>query len=157
MATSIHNVRRNFIYQLEQIVPDCASIGRRFEAVDRLRLGDDGNTTGRARDFIVRRQSAEEDRQPTDMTIREAWHEYQVRIAYPTTLGSEGDLEDIILQDRHQVCERLRDSQYFVGYSGATSTSVGLLNRYRTEDTLDDTGPVWVVLYGFRCLIREDI
>jgi len=156
MATSLHRVRQNFIYQMEQISPTSTIVGRRFLVVDRLILDEkNGNNPGRARDFVVLWNGSRQDREPTDWYAREALHEYVVRVSYPTALGTESEINDAIAQDRHDLIERLRTQTYFVGYSGSTTTDVGLMRRTRVRDVLDTDGPVWVHTYEFECLIRE--
>jgi hypothetical protein len=120
-------------------------------------MNPEGDSTGRARDFVIRRRGSEEDLEPTDMSLREAWHEYDLRVSYPEAIGLEADLADIMDQDRHDICERLRSDTYFVGITGAASQSVGLLRRWRVFDELNDDGPVWIQTYRWRCLIRETI
>jgi len=159
MATSLHQVRRNFAYQLEQIAPTNTNIERRFLALDRMRMIAAGNTTGQARDFTIQRMRADEDQEPTDMSLREAWHEFELRIHYPKAIGLELDLGDIMDQDRHQICERLRNGTYYVGIASDSTLAIGLLNRVRLFDELDedndDNGDVWVQIHRWRCLVRE--
>lgn len=157
MATSLHRVRQNFAYQLEQISPTSTIVGRPFLCVDRLKLDAQGNSTGRARDCTVLWNGSRQDREPTDWYAREALHEYVVRVSYPTALGTEAEINDAIAQDRHDLIERLRTQTYFVGYAGSTTTDVGLMRRTRVRDVLDTDGPVWVHTYEFECLIREAI
>lgn len=157
MASSLHRVRQNFAYQMAQISPTSTIVGRGFLIVDELRLGPEGNATGRARDFTVEWVGAAQDREPTDGYVREAVHEYRMRVSYPTILGTQQQIMDAIAQDRHDVIERLRPQTYYVGYAGSASTDVGLMRRTRTRDYLSTDGPVWVHVYEFDCLVRETI
>ena len=158
MATSMHRVRQNFAYQLEQIAPTSTIVARGFLEVDTLRLDAQGNASGRARDFTIAWDSARGDLEPTDGYRREAVHSYLLRVSYPTILGSEGDIMDAIAQDRHDAIERLRPQTYYVGYSAdAPTTDVGLMRRTRLRDYLIKEGPVWVHAYEFECLVREAV
>jgi hypothetical protein len=156
MATGLHLVRRNFRYQLEQITPTYTGIARAFLGLDRVRAIQPGNSSGQARDFIVKRLGAAEDIEPTCKAARFAWHDYQLDVYYPEAIGLEHDLDDVIEQDRHDVIERLRAGAYRVGYDAShTTTDVGLQHRYRVTDEIDDSGDVWVVTYLWRCQIME--
>jgi len=157
MATTLHRVRQNFAYQLGQIAPTSTIVGRRFLEVDTLRLDPQGNNVGRARDFTVAWDGSRQDREPTDGYLREALHGYELRCSYPTALGTESAINDAIVQDRHDWIERLRPQLYYVGYAGDASGATGLMRRTRVRDYLIKDGPVWVCVYEFECLVREDV
>ena len=88
--------------------------------------------------------------------MREANHLYQVKFAYPTAVGLEADIDEMMDLDRHDVLKRLRDDQYFVGVEGSSTQATGLLLRRRLSDELDDSGKVWIQVFEFDCLIREE-
>ena len=158
MATTLHRARQNFAYQLEQISPTSTIVGRGFLVVDELRLDAAGsNAVGHARDFTIAWEGSRQDAEPTDGYLREAVHGYELRISYPTALGTEGAIMDAIAQDRHDVIERLRPQAYFTGYAGDASGATGLMRRTRTRDYLIKDGPVWVHVYEFECLVYEAV
>jgi hypothetical protein len=155
--TTLHNVRRNFAYQLEQLTLTSTAVARGLLQLDSLRQQPIGNSSGRARDFTIRRVHSDADNDPIEASWREAWHEYELRIAYPSIIGDGDDLplRDLIAQDRDDISACLRDSASFVGIAGDAARNVGLLNRYSLGDEIDTDGPVCVQRHVWRCLIRE--
>lgn len=162
MATTLHNVRLNFIAKLEAISPTSSIVNRGFENVDRIRMGADetdtdsfGNSSGRARDFLVKRLGSTEDRDPTRSAMREAVHEYEITVAYPTCLGLENAVHEIMDIDRNDILEALRDRATFTGIPGDGSATTGIQTRIRIGDNLEDDGAVWRQIYRFACRVKE--
>jgi hypothetical protein len=164
VATNLHRVRLNFVFRLEAISPTDDLVDRGFRNVDRLRLGADedqadafGNESGRARDFVVKRLSSGEDHDPSRNAIRECTHEYEIVIAYPTCLGLEHDIHEIMDRDRHDMIEALRDKPSYTGIPGDASAATGLMWRRRLGDALEDDGAVWRQVYRYAAKVREDV
>lgn len=151
IATTLDAVRLNFQTQIEGVSPHYSKISRGFLLVDRLEFGEKGNTTGRARDFTVVRRGAAGDREPTRSFFREAIHGYEITVSYPTAVGRETDLHEMIAKDRHQLIEALRDSTAF------DTANTGLWDRRRVADRLDDAGPVWAMVYQYDVRARENV
>jgi hypothetical protein len=162
MATNLHNARLNFVYRLELISPTYSKVSRGFRVVDRIKLGGDpaergsfGNESGRARDFVVKRMGSGPDIDPSRLGTREALHEYEITIAYPTAVGLEPDIHEMMDTDRHDIDAALRSSTTFTGIVGNTSAASGITTRIRQGDQLDDDGDVWLQVYRYACRVRE--
>lgn len=150
MATNLHRVLENFIYQIEQISPTSTLQRSRFINFDPSMTNPDV-----ARNFYVEWMDSDPDLSSSDSDRREASHQYRVHVFYPFIL-SWNKMHELISKDRHDLAHRLRRKQYCVGYSGNTSAEIGLLNRNRSGDELNKTGDVWELSIGWRCKISED-
>jgi hypothetical protein len=156
MATTLHRVPENFIYQVEQIVPTYQ--GR---TVPRFRSFEpDGGeqvpeATGGLRMFFVEWLSSGPDGGATMEPLRESEHLVQLHVEYPFVLKWE-EMHMLVLQDRHDLIKRLRDPQYFVGYKGSTSGATGMFARWRLRDLLDKTTRLWRYSSQWRCTVREE-
>lgn len=158
MATDLHNARLNFVAQLEGITPTYARVGRLFRLTDGLRgAALDGDSSGRARDFAVTWRGSAADKEPSDMTIREAWHDMEIVVAYPIAIGREDDLNEMIVKDRHDIIAALRLSSSYKGIPGNSTQSTGIVRRWRTADELNTEGVVWLLTQRWDTLVREVI
>jgi hypothetical protein len=162
VATNLHNARLNFVYRLELVSPTYTKIERGFKVVDRIKMGIDrdeqasfGNSTGRARDFIIARMGSGKDIDPSRLGTREAMHEYEITIAYPTAIGLEPDIHEMMDKDRHDIDAALRASTTFTGIPSNSSAASGITTRIRQADQLDDEGAVWLQIYRYECRVRE--
>lgn len=160
MASVLFKVRLNFVFRLEAITPSYTKITTPFKLTRSLKgrgVETAGNSSGNARIFTVRRLGADKDLEPTDGASRWAWHQYEFRIAYPTAIGDEDDLSEMMDTDRNDIHFALYLKSSFTGITGASSAATGLVLRTRLEDRLDDEGAVWVQTYRYNCQVREDL
>jgi hypothetical protein len=156
-------VASNFAHRLEAIAPTCELVGRPFRRVDRIKLGGDaearqsfGNSSGRCRDFVIQRRESAEDVDASCAMLREAWHTQRFAVAYPTCIGTEHELHELMDIDRNDVVEALRHRSSFRGTVANSCAFTGLQVRRRESDFLDDSEDVWLQVYQYRCLVRED-
>jgi len=162
-AAFAHRVRQNFVFRIEALTPTATdgNLRTQFRERDPTRVDAD-QASGLARTFTVKWLSADEDVGITDFTTRDAWHTYEVRVAYPADKLPYSTLQDVMLQDRHDILLALRNADNFVGFPGTGngSTAIGLENRVRVEDELDegdnDEVITWTWRAVFRCNILED-
>ena len=157
MATSLHLVHTNFIYQLELLTPTNTLTSKKFHSIDPLRLSED-LTTGLIRAFWVTWQGSDGNVVPTDLYDHYANHMFEVAVAY--SVGPDGlkheDAHQIILQDRFDISQALRDPDKFDGYNSSNpNTAIGLENRYRTQDELDRDDFAWILRQSWQCTVRE--
>jgi len=160
---SLANAWGNFVYRIEAIDPACDIVKRKFAAVDRLKMGADenklysfGNSSGRARDFTLARIETEEDSAETRSMFRAALHRFELSFAYPTCLGTENEIHEIMDRDRHDVIEALRHQSGFHGTWDDPCAFTGIKVRKREDDRLEDSGAVWVQHFRYRCRIKEN-
>ncbi len=156
MATKLHRVYQNFGYQVSLISPT-ASDGNprdRFFEIDPERDTVD-DSPGLTRGFSVLWRGSDQDNL-TDFYDRWAEHDFQLEVYYSTKL-KHGTLHRLILQDRHDICERLRSDAYFVGYDADNpSADIGLGKRIRMSDEIDtDSAVVWILRQQWRCHVQE--
>lgn len=162
--STLYRVRKNFVYRIEAIDPTYSRISARFRCVDRLRLSGEreekdefGNNAGRAREFTVVRQGGGPELQPTHNTHRHREHTYSVRVAYPSAIGLEADVHEMMARDMDDILEALRRSDNNIGVTGDATAATGIDHRWLEGDELDDSGPVWVQTYEFSVRAREVI
>ena len=155
MATSAHYVYSNFVWRLETLTPTgtVGNLRSRFVSYDPLR--DDAAAMPSSRNFTVSWTGSAIDESPTDLYDRVAEHSYEIEIHYDPTLKWQ-TLQEIILQDRHDISKRLRDPAYFVGYDAShSSTEIYLKNRIRTGDSLVRDATLVTLRQQYRCMIWE--
>jgi hypothetical protein len=154
MATTLHRVRQNFIWRMENITPTAtlANLRTGFVHIDPTRESAD---PAASRTFSLRWLRAEEDHGITDGASYEANHFWQLDVNYAAALGY-ANVQDIGLQDRFDVLGDLQESN-LVGYDADnTSTELNLHSRTREDDELiTDSEITWVWRYVWRTNIRE--
>jgi hypothetical protein len=157
MSAAANNVLSNFRWRIESITPTATRPGKGFKFVDPLRLDPDVST-GTARNFSVYWENSEADLEPSDMMVRFADHTYLVEISYPASKFKIDDLQEIILQDRHDIIKAIHNPSSYVGIdANSTTASIGLHARHRLEDSLSREGEsTWYFRQRWRCTIQED-
>lgn len=156
MATSIHLLFENFRYWIQQTTATNTKVRNKFESYDPFRVQPE-SSTGWLRKFYIDWQSSNEDIGATDMTAREAWHLFNVKLVYPARLP-QLDMMQLITQDRHDILKTLRDPDKRFGYDAShTTTDVNLMNRIRTGDqlSLNNDAEIFDLTIQYKCLIRE--
>jgi len=140
MATSIHNVLRNFVWRIETTTPqDTTTETKGFSFIDPHR--DDLSVMGAARLFTINYISGEPDSEwHAGIDARRGDHVIQVELWYP--LGVDGfgwlDVQALMLADRHVLIKQLRDDTKWVGYDADnTSGSIGLHKRWPAGEELE--------------------
>lgn len=158
MTTSIHRLIGNFEYHISSIVPTNTTVKNRFESYDPMKDNVPDSSAG-CRKFYVEYMSSESEGGATDIVSREAWHTVNVHIEYPCRFGFN-DTQIMILQDRHQVIKKLRDTTSWVGYRDLTGTdataNIGLIHRLSAGTALTKISPeLWRLTYQFKCYQLE--
>lgn len=162
MASNLHHVRDNFAFRLEAISPTFTQVDRGFLLVDEIRFATNadpphlyGNSTGRARDFTVRRASFSRPSERGNLqTLRAGRNLYELRIGYPTAIGPE--IHEMIDKDADDVIQALDISTAFVGTRKNPTQATGLNTRHLKGDVKVDTSrAVWVVTYPWDCYVTE--
>lgn len=154
MATQLHRILENFEWRLETLTPTTGKT--KFKVVDPIN-DDIGDHSGSFRRFYVEWESSQEDLTMTDGYSRRAEHSIRLTVFYPASKArSHKDLRSIILQDRHDIIKRLRDTQYYNGFNADnSSTDLGLEYRQRLDDELTTGEHLWVFEMTFECTIEE--
>lgn len=171
MAATLHRVRENFIYWIEQITPtNTSAVDREFQWVDSARFSASGDSSGHARNFDVVWSPGEEDHIVGSQLVidalnsRIAEHMFVVRLFLPASWLS-GDLHNVMLDDRHDVIKQLGDPAKWVGYDASnTTTEIGLYDRVKVTEELvkeaadsddEDEADSYVLNMVFRCVVEE--
>jgi hypothetical protein len=169
VATNLHNARLNFVFQLAAITPTYTAIPGTFFVVDRIKRGINpedpktfGNSTGYARAFTIRRLGSNADTEPLDMVRRYAPHEFELVVAYPTAIGLEPEVHEMMDLDRHDMIGELTaygsSDSNVVGIPADAAAATGIVSRRRENDRLVDTdgAGVWLQVYRWVCKIKEE-
>lgn len=129
MASRADSVLRNFRWRVESTAPTHQRPLKPFRWIDPRRVDSDGSPTTRL--FHVQWLDGDDDRDAsvTDMVERRAVHRFQLDVLYPREYESML-LQEIVLQDRHDIIKALRDDRLWVGTSAADPLSdIGLKSR----------------------------
>jgi len=154
MSTNAHRVADNIAWNLQIMVPTLAN-RKRFRQYDPWDL-EPGDQSGEIRAFYVEWSGSSEDVEPTDLFDRVSDHEYEIRIKYPTIDSSYQNLQRVILQDRHDINNTLRNPDLWVGYSKTQTTAdIGLWNRKRIGDEIVRDDDSWEFVSRWLCVIQE--
>jgi hypothetical protein len=152
MATLLHRVSDNFIYQIQQISPTSSITRNRYVVHEPSRNSEPWSA---ARQFHVEWTDSDNELDSSDSDYREAWHNFLVSVIYPLEY-SDAQLERLILLDRHDLAKRLRRKEFAKGVTGDASLKVGLMNRHRTGDELNrDSDSHWILTTKWRCKVQE--
>ena len=154
MSTNAHNIIKNFNYQIESITPTNQKKKNSFRHYNPY-ASDPSKSAFRR--FFVQWHGSDPDYAATDLDHREAPHQLRLHVDYPTTIDSD-DLEEMILQDRHDLIKKLRDSTSYVGISkDNTTAATGLMRRLRIGDATEREQFPGVVrlMIDWECKIEE--
>jgi hypothetical protein len=152
MATLLHRVSDNFVYQIQQITPTSTISRNQYRVHEPSRNAEPWSA---ARQFYIQWTDSDNDMDASDSDYREAWHNYLVHVIYPIDY-SDDKLEEMILLDRHDLAKRLRRKEFTKGVDGDASLEVGLMNRHRTGDELNrDNDSFWILTTKWRCKVQE--
>ena len=153
MAAQVHNVLSNFYYWIKSIAPTSGLVQQRFYDIDPESV-DVEVQSGFARAFFVEWKDSDADQWATDSDHREAKHNFHVVVHYPLVLPWD-KMHELISKDRHDIVKVLRRKSSAIGIAGSTTLDIGLMNRERTGDRLDNNGAVWILTTSWRCKIAE--
>ena len=153
MATFAHNVIDNFRYRLETLTPTAG--GRPFRFADPF-ADEIGNQSGSKRRFFVAWTGSGPDTDLTDMRERTAEHDYVLTVFYPTANQNFHELTKLVLQDRHDIVDLLRDPTSWVGTDADnTTTALGIYHRMRSGDELTLDDDVWSLEISWTITLNE--
>jgi len=162
MSTSAHLVLENFYWRLLGLTPAAsatqATPAARFFECDPVLEGVAGKVRGVVVTWLGSDEEHNVDGEPLvdPLTDRTATHRFRVEIYYSRMLRHRA-LQQLILQDRHDVTKDLRAEASQVGYDDShTATNLGLYYRIREADELDESDPehlTWRSIW--RCVIQE--
>ena len=136
MASNADRVLSNFRWRVESISPTHQRPRKPFRWLDLATVDADRHPVARV--FQVRwlREDDTGD-SVTDLVERRALHRYVLEVAYATDYDLV-TLQEIILQDRHDIIKALRDPRLFVGTSSSdASADIGLQARRHIDARLE--------------------
>ena len=149
-----YQVIENFNQWIEAIDPSGGQVIARFNRIDPLLLKG-GETSGASRDFWVEWLGSDEDTAPSNLTQRQAWHEYQLTVLYPDALGFK-ERAELMAYDRHDLALRLRNPLYYVGGTESSSDDIGIEQRIRVSDSIEEhTSEIAALVMIWRVQISE--
>mgnify|MGYP001573817011 CR=1 FL=1 len=157
MSTNLHRLIENFTYWTQALAPTNTTVRNRFEVIDPFQYPEPPTDSAGLRKFYIEYMGSAEDLAATDLDNREAWHSVRQHVWYPTCLPFN-TLQMMVIQDRHDLVKRGRDSTYQKGYdSSHTATDFGLMRRLRKADTINrQTGAaLWILSIEWLCFSRE--
>ena len=146
--SSASNIISNFEYQISQISPTSTTKRELFAPWDVSRNEEPSKSSFRK--YWIDWQGSDEDEDGSNANAREAHHRFMLNVSYPVTLP-HNTLTKLVLDDRHDLCKRLRDHQYVVGIAGATTQDVGIIWRKRIGDDIDKKTyeDCWILMIQF--------
>jgi hypothetical protein len=157
MASQADRVLRNFRWRIESTAPTHQRPRKPFRWMDLAQMDPDNHPALRL--FQVRwlGEGQDDGDSVTDLAERRALHRYGIEVFYAADYDLEV-IQEIILQDRHDLLKTLRDPRLFVGTGSGDSTSdVGLQARrsvgIRTD--FDDEERSIILRLEYECEIWE--
>lgn len=156
MASTADLVLKNICWTIESITPTHSRPDKNFRWFDRTSF-DPESSAGIVRLFSVLWQNQSEELGITDTEDREANHTYVISVAYPPDGYRLSLLQEIILQDRHDIIKALRDPNSWDGYNSKnTTTDIGLYNReFKSAEMIEVNDSVWELRLTVICTIKE--
>ena len=162
MSASSNLVLENFYWRILAITPAAATTpatpAARFFELDPHTFSLEGRVRGVVVTWLGADEEHEVDGEPLvdPLTDRTAQHRFQVEVHYSRML-THRTLMKLILQDRHDIIAALRVDSSWVGYDADhTTTDLGLFERIRESDELDEGDEEHMTWRSvWRCTIQE--
>lgn len=156
MASNADNVLKNFRWRVESISPTHQRPRKPFRWMDFDEIDTERHPVARV--FQVRWMREDDlGSSVTDLVERRALHRYSLEVLYATDYDL-ATLQEIILQDRHDIIKALRDPRNLVGTSSTDSaTDIGLQARRYVDARLETEAEIKMATLRleFECEIWE--
>jgi len=157
MASQADRVLHNFRWRIEGTAPTHQRPRKPFRWMDLAQMDMDNHPALRL--FQVRwlSEGRDDGDSVTDLAERRALHRYAIEVYYAADYDL-ATIQEIVLQDRHDLLKTLRDPRLFVGTGSGDSTSdVGLVARrsvgIRTD--FNDEERIIILRLEYECEIWE--